>query len=239
MCGRGGLDYRWETVWEWLDLAGGPPDGGVTRRNVAPGRRTADGQQLVRLPVVRPVDGQRGISELAWPLIPPWKHGRIPKFSTANCRSEPDRPFSEVVAGKPAFRHAWQRGQRCLVPMSWFYEWDKSQSPRAPWRVFPVDDPLLVMAGLWDRSKPDDGDPIESFTIVTTEPNALLRRIGHDRAPALLRPDRFDAWLTGSDAEAEAVLGPPPEGLLDAHRVTRRVNNPGYDEPDLLEEQAD
>lgn len=236
MCGRGGLDYDWKTLWQWMNLSGEAPEGGVRRLNVAPSQRRRGDVDWTELPVVRDRDGERRVDDLVWPLVPFWMNGELPKYSTANCRSEADQAFSETVAKKPAYRDAWRRGRRCLVPMSWFYEWDKRVSPRQPWRVFPAEDPLLVMAGLWERSRPEDGETIESFTIVTTEPNRLLADIGHNRSPVMLRPDDFEIWLTGDAGDAERLILPPPDDLLRAHRVTRRVNNPYYEEPDLLED---
>lgn len=234
MCGRGGLDYDWKTLWAWMDLPGQPPDGGVRRLNVAPSRRHSDGVEFSRMPVVRQAPGRRRVDELVWPLIPAWLKGDLPKFSTANCRAEPGQAFSSTVGGKPTFRSAWKHGRRCLVPMSWFYEWDKRRTPSQPWRIFPASDPLLVMAGLWERSTTPEGKAVDSFTIITSEPNRLLAEIGHNRSPVLLARGDFETWLTGEAEDAERLVGPPADGLLQAVPVTRRVNNPGYQGEDLL-----
>lgn len=234
MCGRGGLDYDWKTLWAWMDLIGPAPDGGVRRLNVAPSRRHRDGVDFSRLPVVRSTRDGRGVDELVWPLIPTWLKGDLPKYSTANCRTEAGEAFSATVSKKPTFRLAWKHQRRCLVPMSWFYEWDKRQSPSQPWRVFPVDDPLLVMAGLWERSTTPDGQAIDSFTILTTEPNRVLAGIGHHRAPVLIERPDFETWLTGDDDLAEKLIVPPADEILQAEPVTRRVNNPGYQGEDLM-----
>lgn len=234
MCGRGGLDYDWKTLWALMDLGGPPPDGGVHRLNVAPSRRHRDGIEYSRLPVVRQPPAGRRVDEMVWPLIPAWLKGDLPKFSTANCRAEPDQAFSDTVSRKPTFRSAWKHGRRCLVPMSWFYEWDKRQSPSQPWRIFPTNDPLLVMAGLWERSTTPDGTAIDSFTILTTAPNRLLAEIGHNRSPVLIERPDFRTWLVGDAEQAEKLIAPPPEGILQAAPVTRRVNNPGYQGTDLL-----
>ena len=98
---------------------------------------------------------------------------------------------------------------------------------------------MLVMAGLWDETQPAEDPAFRSFTLVTAEPNQLLRDIGHHRAPVLLGPDQWSTWLSGSATEAEALIGPPPEASLRAHRVTPRVNNPGYKEEDLLQPLED
>ncbi len=239
MCGRGGLTYAWKTVWEYLNLAGSPPDEGPGIYNLAPSARRGDKVVWTEVPVVRPTAQGRELRALVWPLIPAWLKGELPRFATANCRSEPDQPFSRTVAAKPSFRNAWRQQRRCLVPMSYFFEWDQRCSPRLPWRVFPAHAPILVLAGLWDRSPLADDQWRESFTIITSEPNRLLSEIGHHRAPVLLAPDDWEVWLGGTPEEAERLIRPPPEGSLKAHRVTRRVNNPHYQHPELVEEIAD
>jgi putative SOS response-associated peptidase YedK len=228
MCGRGGLDYSWQRIYQYMNLAGSPPEGGVRQPNLAPSTRRRGEIRWSRVPVVRQAQRGRCIDSLVWPLVPHWLKGELPKFSTANCRSESGKPFSETVRGKPAFRNAWKHGRRCLVPFSWFYEWDQRTRPRQPWRVIPVGRPVLVMAGLWDRSSSAEGEEIESFTIVTTEPNRLLKEIGHHRSPVILEPESWESWLMAPPEEAEKLIHPPADGTLDAEPVTTRVNNPEY-----------
>lgn len=239
MCGRGGLDYSWEQIYRYMDLSGVPPEGGIRQPNVAPSIRRAGKVRWSRVPVVRKDPAGRRIAPLVWPLVPHWLKGELPKFSTANCRSESNRPFSETVARKPAFRNAWKNNRRCLVPFSWFYEWDQRTRPRQPWRVRAVDRPVLVMAGLWDSSPSDAGEEIESFTIVTTSANRLLSDIGHDRSPVILEPDEWDCWLGGSPMQAEQLVRPPADGTLVAEQVSTRVNNPDYRGEDLYPHNSD
>jgi len=236
MCGRGGHDFSWKQVHEYLSLPGEPPPGHFRRLNVAPSSRRGKDVDWTELPaVVAREDGQRELVRMVWPLIPGWLKGELPKFSTANCRSEPGERFSETVAKKPTFRNAWRKHQRCLVPFSWFYEWDQRSQPKQPWRVLPASVPMLVMAGLWDETRPAVGEPFRSFTLVTTGPNRLLTEIGHHRAPVILEPQSWQTWLSGSAEAAESLIQAPPDDSLTAHRVTARVNNPGYQEEDLLE----
>lgn len=238
MCGRGGLDYSWAEIWNYLNLIGDPPPGGLKVLNLAPSLKVREAVKWSRVPVVLKTGRGREIRPMIWPLVPVWAKGELPKYATANCRSESNQRFSETVAKKPAFRNAWLHGQRCLVPFSWFYEWDQRSKPKQPWRVLPATDSFLIFAGLWETSSTADEKKVESFTIVTTEPNGLLRDIGHHRAPVILERDEWDLWLSGPKEEAENLLKPPPEGSLRAHQVTTRVNNPGYQEQDLLEAQA-
>lgn len=234
MCGRGGLDYSWKRIHDYLDIATSPPDGGVRCLNVAPSTRRGDGVRWTHVPVAVAVDEGRQLRSMIWPLIPVWLKDELPKYATANCRSEPDQAFSDTVKRKPVFRNAWTHGRRCLVPFSWFYEWDQRTRPKQPWRVMPVDAPVLVMAGLWEPARQSAGEARESFTIVTTGPNRLLTDIGHHRSPVILQPEEWDDWLTGPAERAEALIRPPADGTLAAEKVTRRVNNPEYEGEDLL-----
>jgi putative SOS response-associated peptidase YedK len=53
-------------------------------------------------------------------------------------------------------------------------------------------------AGLWERW--DKGEaPIETFTILTGEPNSLTAEL-HDRMPVILDPADYDGWLWRSTA---------------------------------------
>jgi hypothetical protein len=81
-----------------------------------------------------------------------------------------------------------------------------------------------------------DGTPVESFTIITTEPNELVRPI-HDRMPVILRPEDEEQWLDASRtafAKARSLLKPYPAELMDAHDVSTVVNSAKYDGPECI-----
>jgi putative SOS response-associated peptidase YedK len=77
---------------------------------------------------------------------------------------------------------------------------------------------------------------VDSFTIITTTPNALLAPI-HDRMPAILPSPAFDEWLDGTNRDPErlgALLGPYPAEELDAYPVSRYVNKPSNEGPECV-----
>ena len=75
-------------------------------------------------------------------------------------------------------------------------------------------------------------------TIVTAPANALMAEIHNTRKrmPVVLE-GRFeqDAWLTGTKEEALAVAEPLADGLLDAHPISTRINNPNARGRELLD----
>ena len=93
------------------------------------------------------------------------------------------------------------------------------------------------LAGLWDVWRKPDGKKVESFTIITTEPNELLRPI-HNRMPVILSPDDEEQWLDASRTtfvKAKSLLKPYSEELMDAHDVSPIVNSAKYDGPECIQ----
>lgn len=174
-------------------------------------------------------DGQREIVPARWGLVPAWAEDPAIGSRMINARAE-------TAGQKPAFRSALKR-RRCIVPASGFYEWQKTEGSgtKQPWFIHRVGGGVLAMAGLWERW--DRGDePLESFTILTTSPNALMERL-HDRMPVLLEPQEHARWLdAGADAdEIASMLDAAPDGALEARRVSTRVNSPRNDDPTLIQ----
>jgi len=60
--------------------------------------------------------------------------------------------MAETVATKAAFRDAFARGQRCIVPVDGFYEWKKTRMSKQPYAFVGADGLPLALAGLWAAS---------------------------------------------------------------------------------------
>src|SRR3954463_5093131 len=163
------------------------------------------------LPVVRlDRDGRRSLDLLRWGLIPWW--AKDPKIG-ARCINA----MAETVATKPAFRDAFNRGQRCIVPVDGFYEWQKRPGGKQPYAIVGADGKPLALAGLWERWKePESGQAVQTFTIITGPPNELVAPI-HNRMPVILPPSTWRLWLGEDEAgldELLALLWPYPTELM-------------------------
>ena len=89
---------------------------------------------------------------------------------------------------------------------------------------------------MWECWRGKEGGAVESCTLLTTEPNELLRQV-HNRMPVILEREGHDLWLDHSVGSAE--LGPllrsyPAEGMM-LHPVGRRVNDPRNDDARCIE----
>lgn len=142
---------------------------------------------------------------------------------------------AETVAIRPAFRGAWQRGNRCVVPADGFFEWMGPKSDRQPLWFHRPDGGLIYFAGLYDNWRPTPDTWQTTFTIVTTEPNGLVEPI-HDRMPVVLSDDVVDEWIFEGNAsdQVQRLLCPAPDDLLVATPVSKRVNSVKNDDPECL-----
>ena len=118
-------------------------------------------------------------------------------------------------------RAKFKASGRCLVPASGFYEWQSSAGRKQPYYFFPADGSLLALGAVWERN---------SFSLITTEPNASLHGI-HDRMPVIIARNDYVAWLAGDDS----LLRPAPDDMLAKHPVSMAVNTAANDSPRLIE----
>ena len=123
---------------------------------------------------------------------------------------------------------AWSAGQRVLVIVSWFYEFDSRVKPQIPYAVFPTDAPFWLMAGLARRTTLPDGSRPLTVAIITVDPNEVLKSVGHNRSPALLR-DQGEArlWLHGSPDETLPLLRPHDNETMGVEAVPMGIKIPG------------
>lgn len=222
MCGRFASKLTRQQLHDLYGIAApGQPPGQLDptpRYNIAP-------TQIV--PVVRLNSaGRRELALLRWGLIPFWSKDAKIAYRTFNARAE-------TIATAPAFRAAFKK-RRCLVPASGFYEWRKLDDGKQPYFIGLRDGAPFAFAGLWERW--DKGEaPVETFSIITGEPNSLVAPL-YDRMPVILDPDDYDAWLTATDtAIPQAMLQPFPAQLMTAYSVSKRVNNAKNDDAAVLE----
>ena len=121
------------------------------------------------------------------------------------------------------------------MPASGFYEWRaEGGKGKQPYCFRRADGEPLSLAGLWERWQKGDEPTVESFTIIVCAANATMQDY-HDRMPVILSGDEIDLWLSpkADPATVESLLR-PFAGELAIDRVSKAVNNPRNDNPDVL-----
>lgn len=227
MCGRYGLFHDASEIAEAFgaDIARlDPPP--APRYNLAPTQNA---------PILVPRDGEGRVALLArWGLIPHWaKDPATFRATLVNARSE-------SAHEKPSFRDAFKR-DRCVVPASGFYEWRAPEGGgrKQPFWIRRRDGAPMALAGLHARN--ERAETPDSFTILTTRPNALMARL-HDRQPVILPAATIDAWFDPERRDAASLsdlLEPDDPSELEAIPIGTAVNRPGNEGPELLEPEGE
>ena len=165
-----------------------------------------------------------------WGLIPNWSKDGTAAAKMINARGE-------TLSEKPSFREAFQQ-RRCLIPADGFYEWRMEDGKKQPFRIGMEGGTVFAFAGLWEswQAKQDgygyeEGDLVETVTIVTTDANDKLRPI-HHRMPVILPPEDYVAWLDPANdvANCRKLLKPYPVDPMAFYRVGVLVNNARNDD---------
>lgn len=187
MCGRYVLLTDLSVIVESFDI-------GKVACEYRPGINISPGQQVA---AVLRRDGRNSLVHFQWGLIP----------STATDPSIGSRMFNaraETVSEKPSFRNAFAR-RRCLIPADGFYEWKKLGKGKQPFRFSLKSGEPFGFAGLYESWVSPEGKPVDTCTIITTEPNDLLRPV-HDRMPVILPKDREAHWIDPENWDAGRLL---------------------------------
>lgn len=216
MCGRYSIAANAETLRRQFHFENGTPD-------LRPRYNAAPGQDL---PIVRlNKEGNRKLVMLRWGLIPPWTDDPKIGQSTINAQVE-------TLHRMPAFRSAFRK-RRCLVVADGFYKWHVTSDGKQPYRFTMKDGAPFAMAGLWERWD-RGGEPVETFAIIVTVANEIVRPI-HDRMPVILPPPTYGEWLESPGPTIPmALLHFHPAADMIAYPVSRRLNSPDHDEAEMI-----
>jgi len=182
-----------------------------TGNNISPGQQVAA--------VVR--DDKTRLVAYRWGLVPSWAKDPSIGYKMFNARAE-------TVAEKPSFRRAFQ-SRRCLVVADGFYEWQKSGKGKQPFYFSLKPARPFGFAGLYETWTSPERERLDTCTIITTQPNELVRPI-HDRMPVIVPRDSEAAWIDpGIDDRALllSLLKPyPPDDMAMSEADAKMLHAP-------------
>ncbi len=217
MCGRFALATEKKILEMLYDLE--------LRVEFKPRYNIAPSQEILALRQ-SPGNGPRELVYLKWGFVPFWSDDPAIGNRMINARAE-------TAPEKPSFRSAFKK-RRLLIPVSGFYEWKQEKGGKQPYYICQKEGQPFSLAGLWERW--DRGEQVlETCTILTTEPNELVEPL-HSRMPVIISKNNYGGGLEQATEQSSLVelLKPyPPEDFI-AYPVSRKVNSPGNDAPELI-----
>jgi len=173
-----------------------------------------------------PETGERHLDLLKW--------GLLPYFTKDPARAKrPINARAETVQTSGMFRSAFAR-RRCLVPADAFYEWKPVEVGKQPYAIARQDGQPMAFAGLWENYKWPDGTLTRTFTIVTTNANAMMAAL-HDRMPVIVEQKDWLTWLGEVEGDPATLMRSADEDVLKVWPVSRKVNSPRNNGAELLE----
>ena len=165
---------------------------------------------------------------IQWGLVPRWV--KTPADAD-QIRTRTINARSETIYEKPSFRNAAQNGQRCLIPVTGFFEWHSEKSKKYPFYISTTDQKIFSIAGLYDAwPDPETGELLQTYTMLTTDANPLLAAIHNSkkRMPCLLTPDAEHAWLHENLTEPQtlALLADAyPANQMHSYSIGKRITS--------------
>ena len=169
--------------------------------------------------------GNRRAEMFKWGLIPSWSNDLSTGNRMINARED-------TVAVKPTFKPLLAK-RRCLILADGFYEWKQKETGKVPMRIVLKNQTPFAFAGLWTEWISPAKEAIRSCTIITTEPNSLVKSI-HNRMPVILSEEAELLWLDPlmNDSNVlKEVLVPFPAESMEAYPVSKLGNSPKNDNP--------
>ncbi len=224
MCGRFTLFSTFDDIIDQFDI-----DQFLPKDEYHPSYNVVPSQNI--LAIIN--DGSHNrLGKLRWGLIPPWAKDEKIGYKMINARAE-------TITEKPAFRKPLV-SKRCIIPADSFYEWKRlDPKTKIPMRIKLKSSALFAFAGLYEKWKTHQGDPLYTCTIITTTPNELMKDI-HDRMPVILTHDHEKEWLNPLNTDPDDLknlLLPYDADDMEAYEVSPLVNSPKNNSPELLDAQ--
>jgi putative SOS response-associated peptidase YedK len=178
-------------------------------------------------------DSKKHVEMMQWGLVPFWAKDEKSGYKMINARAE-------TLPVKPSFRKALSL-QRCIIPAGGFFEWKHVDKEKIPYYIFLKNQSVFGFAGLYDVWHDKQGRELKTYTIITTEPNALVEPI-HNRMPVILEKQNEYEWLNPDETEPARLvklLHPYPAWEMEAYPVSRLVNSPANDTKEVIEPATD
>jgi len=134
-------------------------------------------------------------------------------------------PYSarvESLDEKPMFRDALQ--QRCLIPVSGYYEWQQYTRHKRPFAVRRPENRTFLLAGILTRYATSDVTGYDTFAILTLPSYQMIGNIP-ECMPVIIPREEATNWLS-PNADLQSYLTAVENDYLDYYPIAPLVNNP-------------
>lgn len=107
----------------------------------------------------------------------------------------------ETIKEKPYWTNLFTTN-KCVVPMTAFYEWKTEGKSKVPYRIFLEDERIFFVPAIYLKN-----GNVCFASLITTTPNAFIKNI-HHRMPVILKKDQALGFLNGSPEDNFSLCVP-------------------------------
>jgi putative SOS response-associated peptidase YedK len=198
----------------------------------------ASGFSFLHMPVITQENPDR-LKMMQWGLIPSWIKS---KEQATEIRMQTLNARSETIFEKPSFKNSIQK-QRCLIPADGFFEWMEHNGKKYPHHIQSSTSEIFCFGGIYASwLDVESGELLESYSIITTEANALMARIHNTkkRMPLIISTQDRIKWLDTEMSTDKLIdlMKPFPDMGLKATTISKRITDRYQDSnvPEVLTE---
>jgi putative SOS response-associated peptidase YedK len=180
------------------------------------------------MPVVYEENGERKIYNFQWGLIP--ENAEAEREGKDHYQAK-----AEEIDDDAQLKVCFEK-RRCIIPANGFYKWKTSEKKSTPFYVRLLSQEVAGFAGLYSVWQSESGRDVYSFTLLTTEANALVQPVD-DRMPVILRSGEYDTWLNDNSEKESLKDLLQPLGLTEmaVNRVSEKVADLNSQGPELIQ----
>lgn len=169
-----------------------------------------------------------------------FRWGLVPFFQKDEAKAMKDRLHTlncihEEMWEKPSYRDPIKNGQRCLIPVTGFFEWrwlDEAGTIKVPYYVTFRDQQVRSMAGLYARWKnPKTGVYYYSYTLLTCPANPIMEYVHNSkkRMPVFIDTENEKDWLN-PDLKKDDIMDlckPYQDPAMRAYTISKMLTTRG------------
>ncbi len=183
------------------------------------------------------------IQHFEWGLVPEFTANEDELYKIQNMTIN---ARSETLLEKKSFKDSIEKGQRCVVLLSGFFEHHHRSKKKFPYYITYKNDELMYAAGVYAYNELKE---VPTFSILTTRANNMMSDIHNNpeamertgpRMPVFIAEEQMGLWLNGNLAEQDLppFFEPLADEALKSHPVKpiRGKASPG-NVPEALQEQ--
>jgi putative SOS response-associated peptidase YedK len=194
--------------------------------NISPGT----GQPAVRLDK----NGECELVVMQWTLVPRFSEQRKSPYETSIVSAD-------TITKLDTFSESFAK-RRCLIPADGFMQWEALPNhTKQPWAFAAKSGELMGFAGVWDRwADPETGDVLDSFAMITTEPNEIAVDM-REQMPIAIEREDYQRWLEPGDPMSLPLdlLRPFPSEQMAKWKIDKHAGNPRNNWPELIDPLSD